>query len=63
MFKRFTDYTSQSQLNDFIEMTDREISFLLFDVFTIFLYKMEAKNKNDTDTLVISYCQRHNLAF
>lgn len=63
MFKRFIDPTSQSQLNGFIKMTDHEISFTLFDVFTIFLYKVEAKNKNDSDSLVFSYCQRHNPAF
>lgn len=43
MFKRFTDYSSQSQLNGFMEMTDHEISFTLFDVFTIFLHRVEAK--------------------
>lgn len=52
LFKRFTTYASQSQLNGFIEMTNHEISFTLFDVFTIVLYKVEAKTKNDPDSLV-----------
>lgn len=63
LFKRFSDYTSQSQLNDFIEMANHGISFILFDVFTIILYKKEAKNKIDSDSLVLSFHQRHNLAF
>lgn len=35
----------------------------LLDVFTIILYKKEAKNKIDSDSLVLSFYQRHNLAF
>lgn len=60
LFKRISDYTSHNRLNGSIEMTNHEISFTLFDVFTIILYKMEAKNKNNSDSLVFS-CQRHNL--